>query len=98
MIVGKKYVNSAIFYTMFKKHCCPACGTKLTRIKTSKIVNSKSPEANQRDQDYCLRQSKRWSGKNYIGSCTFSNPIYGRQTSAFPRLRPAGKRIEHAMS
>lgn len=46
MIVGKKYSNNAIFYTVFKKHYCPVCGTKLTRIKTSKIVNSKSPEAN----------------------------------------------------
>ncbi len=55
MIVGKKYVNSAIFYTMFKKHCCPACGTKLTRIKTSKIVNSKSPEA--KNYDFTLGDS-----------------------------------------
>ena len=45
MIVGKKHVNNAIFYTIFKKHYCPACGTKLTRVKTSKIVNSRSPEA-----------------------------------------------------
>ena len=44
MVVGKKYVNNAIFYTIFKKNYCPACGTKLTRVKTSKIVNSKSPE------------------------------------------------------
>ena len=45
MVVGKKYVNNAIFYTIFKKHYCPACGIKLTRVKTSKTVNSKSPEA-----------------------------------------------------
>ena len=45
MVVGKKYVNNAIFYTIFKKNYCPACGTKLIRVKTSKIVNSKSPEA-----------------------------------------------------
>ena len=55
MIVGKKYVNNAIFYTVFKKHYCPACGTKLTRVKTSKIVNSKSPEA--KNYDFTLGDS-----------------------------------------
>lgn len=55
MIVGKKYVNNAIFYTLFKKHYCPECGTKLTRIKTSKIVNSKSPEA--KNYDFTLGDS-----------------------------------------
>ena len=49
MKVGKKYVNNAIFYTIFKKHYCPVCGTKLTRLKTSRIVNSKSPEAKKYD-------------------------------------------------
>lgn len=33
MKVGKKYANDAIFYTKFKKHYCPVCGTKLTRLK-----------------------------------------------------------------
>ena len=42
---GKKYFNNDVIYTIFKKHYCPKCKTKLTRIKTSKIVNSKSPEA-----------------------------------------------------
>lgn len=55
MIVGKKYSNNAIFYTVFKKHYCPVCGTKLTRIKTSKIVNSKSPEA--KNYDFTLGDS-----------------------------------------
>lgn len=49
MLVGKKYVNNAIFYTIFKKHYCPVCGTKLARVKTSKIVNSRSPEAKKYD-------------------------------------------------
>ena len=49
MKVGKKYANDAIFYTKFKKHYCPVCGTKLTRLKTSRIVNSKSPEAKKYD-------------------------------------------------
>lgn len=55
MVVGKKYVNNAIFYTIFKKNYCPACGTKLTRVKTSKIVNSKSPEA--KNYDFTLGDS-----------------------------------------
>ena len=49
MIVGKKYFNNDVFYTVFKKHYCPSCGTKLTRIKASKIVNSRSPEAENYD-------------------------------------------------
>lgn len=55
MIVGKKYINNAIFYTAFKKHYCPVCGTKLTRIKTSKRVNSTSPEA--KNYDFTLGDS-----------------------------------------
>ena len=55
MIVGKKHVNNAIFYTIFKNHYCPACGTKLTRVKTSKIVNSRSPEA--KNYDFTLGDS-----------------------------------------
>lgn len=54
-IVGKKYINNANFYTIFKKHYCPACGTRLTRIKTSKIVNSESPEA--KNYDFSLGDS-----------------------------------------
>ena len=45
MLNGKKYFNNDIIYTVFKKHYCPTCGTKLTRVKTSKVVNSRSPEA-----------------------------------------------------
>lgn len=44
-IAGKKYFNNFIFYTLFKKHFCPRCGTRVVRIKTSKVVNSKSAEA-----------------------------------------------------
>ena len=46
MIVGRRYFNNDVIYTMLKKHYCPVCGTKLTRIKTSKIVNSKILENN----------------------------------------------------
>ena len=55
MLVGKKYVNNAIFYTIFKTHYCPVCGTKLARVKTSKIVNSRSPEA--KNYDFTLGDS-----------------------------------------
>ena len=55
MLVGKKYVNNAIFYTIFKKNYCPVCGTKLARVKTSKIVNSRSPEA--KNYDFTLGDS-----------------------------------------
>ena len=55
MIVGRRYFNNDIIYTMLKKHYCPACRTKLTLIKTSKIVNSKSPEA--KNYDFTLGDS-----------------------------------------
>lgn len=55
MISGKKYINNSLFYTMFKKHYCPQCGKLLQRIKVSKIVNSKSPEA--KNFDFSLGDS-----------------------------------------
>ena len=55
MIVGRRYFNNDVIYTMLKKHYCPVCGTKLTRIKTSKIVNSKSAEA--KNYDFTLGDS-----------------------------------------
>ncbi|MBQ7356546.1 MAG: hypothetical protein IJW66_03995 [Clostridia bacterium] len=55
MIVGKRYFNNDVFYTVFKKHYCPNCATKLTRIKVSKIVNYHSPEA--KNYDFTLGDS-----------------------------------------
>ena len=52
MIIGTKYINNAIFYTLLKKHNCPYCNERLRRIKKSKIVNSKSAEA--RNYDFNL--------------------------------------------
>ncbi len=46
---GRKYLNNDIFYTVFKKHFCTECKTKLSCIKVSKIVNSNSPEAKNYD-------------------------------------------------
>ena len=45
MLMGRKYFNNDIIYTIFKKHNCPKCGTLLNCVKVSKIVHSKSPEA-----------------------------------------------------
>lgn len=55
MIVGRKYENNDIIYTVFKKHNCPECGSKLSRKKASKIVNSQSPES--KDYDLSLGDS-----------------------------------------
>lgn len=42
-----KYIGhySSPFFVYCKKHFCPQCGTELGRIRVSKVVNSKSPEA-----------------------------------------------------
>ncbi len=46
---GYSFRCEHLFYTLFKKHCCPNCGNKLLRKKVSEIVNSKSPEAEKYD-------------------------------------------------
>ncbi|MBO5312947.1 MAG: hypothetical protein J6B29_03175 [Clostridia bacterium] len=51
MISGAKCTNDDIIYTVFKKHFCPTCGTRLKRVKTTKIVNAKSFEAKNYDID-----------------------------------------------
>ena len=48
MLHGVKYFNNDAFYLM-KKHDCPECGAKLEKVKVSRIVNSKSPEAEKFD-------------------------------------------------
>ncbi len=54
-MTGKRYFNNDVFYTVFKKHYCPQCGLKMMRMKNSKIVNSKSPEA--KNYDFSLGDS-----------------------------------------
>lgn len=49
MNIGIKYINNAMFYTLFKKHYCPNCKNKLKLVKKSKTVNSNSPEAKNYD-------------------------------------------------
>ena len=59
MIVGTKYINNAIFYTLFKKHYCPNCDRKLRLVKKDKIANSRSQEA--KNYDFNLGDSF-WEG------------------------------------
>ncbi len=46
---NKKFIGDSLFYTYFKKHYCPHCQKKLKIKKVSKVVNSKSPEAEEYD-------------------------------------------------
>lgn len=78
MISGKKFVDNAFFYTMFKKHYCPVCGTKLSRIKTSKIVNSNSPEA--KNYDFTLGDSFMTGDVEFIWK-EFYCPSCGKKIS-----------------
>ena len=64
MIYGKKYINNAIFYTMFKKHYCPKCGKRMHCVKVSKIVNSKAPEA--KSFDFSLGDSFMMGNVEFI--------------------------------
>ena len=51
MISGAKQTNDDIIYTVFKKHFCPNCNTRLKRVKTTKVINAKSFEAKKYDID-----------------------------------------------
>ena len=46
---GYNFKCEHLFYTFFKKHCCPTCGNKLQKKKVSEIVNSNSLEAEKYD-------------------------------------------------
>ncbi len=75
---GRKYFNDDIFYTIFKKHYCPTCGTRMTRIRTSKIVNSRSPEA--KNYDFSLGDSFMIGDVEFIWK-EFYCPICKRRIS-----------------
>ena len=45
--------RESLFYTHFKKHFCPKCGTKVKLGYDKKIVNSRSPEAKKHDFSLC---------------------------------------------
>ncbi len=46
---GVKWIYKSPLYVHLKKHFCPECNRELERVKVSKIVNSKSPEADEFD-------------------------------------------------
>lgn len=48
-IMGFKTYIESPFFVYLKKHYCPICGDRLTRVKVSKIVHSKSPDAENYD-------------------------------------------------
>ncbi len=48
-IHGVKRIWSSPIFLHLKKHYCPVCNSKLTPTKVSKIVNSKSEEAEKFD-------------------------------------------------
>ena len=59
MVNGIKYFNENVFY-MMKKHYCPDCKSLLKKIKVSRIINNRSPEAKNFDFEF----SDSWiSGK-----------------------------------
>ena len=90
MIVGKKYMNNAIFYTIFKKHYCAVCRTKLSRKKVSKIVNSNSPEA--KNYDFTLGDSFMTGDVKFIWKVLYC-PSCGKEISAseMRKYEKAGK-------
>ena len=64
MINATKYTYSGNpFYTHFKKHFCPKCGTKVKLGRERKIVNSRLPEAKNYDFSNC--------DTNWIGNVDF---------------------------
>ena len=48
-IHGVKRIRSSPIFLHLKKHYCPACNSKLKPTKVSKVVNSKSDEAEKFD-------------------------------------------------
>ena len=46
---GYSFQCEHIFYMLFKKYYCPACGNKLTKKTVSQVINSESPLAKRYD-------------------------------------------------
>lgn len=66
------------FYINWKKHYCPECHERLDKIKVSKIVNSKSPEA--KDFDFSTFDSYMIGNVKFIWT-EFQCPVCGKQIS-----------------
>ena len=66
------------FYVNWKKHYCPECHERLKKIKVSKIVNSRSPEA--KDFDFSTFDSYMIGNVKFIWT-EFQCPACGKQIS-----------------
>lgn len=68
-ISGIQRTYKHIIFTYFKEHNCPNCNNLLRRIKVSKVVNSKSPEAIHYDFsgiDYSMRGNVKFIWDEFI--------------------------------
>ena len=50
----------------FKKHYCPKCKERLKKVKLSKVINRKSPEA--KNYDFAMPGSQK---KSFFGNVKF---------------------------
>ena len=76
-IMGYKTCVESPLFVYLKKHFCPVCGDRLSRVKVSRVVHSESPEAKDYDfevADITVRGNMRFThiefrcdrcGKNY---------------------------------
>lgn len=45
MIGSARHTNDDMLYTVFKKHKCPLCNSRVNRVKSVKTISAKSFEA-----------------------------------------------------
>ena len=76
---GIKRIFKCPFYVNWKKHYCPECHEKLEKIKVSKIVNSRSPEA--ADFDFLNTCDTYMIGNVKFIWTEFQCPACGKQIS-----------------
>ena len=75
MISGTKHIKDDVLYTVFKKHYCPDCKSRLKRTKTTLVVNAKSEEAKKFDIDpYTIGDVK-------VHVVDFHCPVCGKEIS-----------------
>ena len=79
---GYSFQCERIFYLLFKKHHCPACGNKLTKKTVSQVVNSDSPLAKRYDFEV--------ADINVKGNMTFINiGLYCNQCNKYYTVKEA---------
>lgn len=87
----RRIFKSPIYVNM-KKHYCPNCNSLLNKIKVSKIVNSKSPEA--KNFDFATLDGFMIGNVKFIWT-EFKCPQCGKQISIEEMKRiEKGKRYE----